>query len=833
MFTDVRNLCLMLAALRWWFVMSLALFMASSAALGAVEETVDRAFSVDRPLIVVEDRAYPPFAFLDDQGQPQGISIDIWRAWSARTQTPIEFRLMAWDDALQAVRSGQADAVSGIFRTAARERDFTFNTTGIKIATGIFFHQRVTGVRRLEDLKSFRVGVVSGDSAEELIQDKVEALRVFPGADEMVSAALAGKINVFVADEPTAWYYLARHAGGSEFRQAENKVAVNFLCSAVRINDNATLRRIQAGWDSLSQGEIDDMVASWTGRSLVARLPWGWIGGCASGVLAIAGGILIWNTVLRRQIARATAELAERNTHLAVAHEEMHRTRALVQAVIDALPMSIWAFDREGRLILQNRFSVSLIGDHRGTALADIRVPTPVIDSWRAALAPGLRGEMQTQEGWQQVNAGDARRLETRSAPVLLDGDIIAVVGAQVDITERYQTEEMRHRTSKMVALGKLASGVAHDFNNMLAGIMGYADLLSFRVQDDKSKLYAARIADSVVQAKALTSRLLAFARQGSVAPEVYDGHVSIMAALDLFAATRQAKLVVERDLQAQGTSIRGFPALFYNAILNLCFNAGDAMPNGGRLRIASTVVTLDPAASAALAPYAVLSGDYLHVSVADNGSGMEPDVLARCLEPLYSTKGDHGTGLGLPGVHGCMLDHHGALRIDSNPGSGTTVKMWLPLVDSQHSRSADGLILVVDDDGRLRQATIDLVEQFGFRAMGFGDGEAVVDWVRLHPDEPTVALLDMHMPKLGGAGTFSALRSLIPDLPVIVTSGSGGDVIVEDLLRRGLAAVLRKPMHGQELFKALAQIMNARGGQNAAIMEKQEVRDRYAPGDD
>ena len=156
-------------------------------------------------------------------------------------------------------------------------------------------------------------------------------------------------------------------------------------------------------------------------------------------------------------------------------------------------------------------------------------------------------------------------------------------------------------------------------------------------------------------------------------------------------------------------------------------------------------------------------------------------------------------------------------MRTDSTPGNGTTVELWFPLVDGQHGRPSDGLILVVDDDERLRQATIELVEQFGFRAMGFGDGEAVVDWVRLHPDEPTVALLDMHMPKLNGVGTFSALRSLIPDLPVIVTSGSSGDVVVEDLFRRGLAAFLRKPMHGQELFKALAKIMNARSGKNVA----------------
>ena len=635
----------------------------------------------NRPLIVVDDQAYPPFSFLDEKGRAQGITIDIWTAWSKRNHIPIDFRLMPWEDALNAVRNGQADAIGGIFKTPMRAKDFAFTTLGVQVPTSIFFNKRVTGVRSIADLQPFKVGVVAGDISEELMREVGNDIAVFTGVDTMVAAALDGRINVFIADEPVAWYYLLRHPGGGDFRQAETDVGMNLECSAVKLGNDAMLQRIQHGWDSLNHAEIDKIVESWTGHGATTTIPWLLIGGLFSAVVVIISSVLIWNAALRRQVALATADLALRNQHLATANEETLRTHALLQAVIDALPMSIWAVNTTGHVILQNRFSIGTIGDHRGHYLNELPLSPQVLEPWQEAIAPGLRGESATQERWHDLGSGDPRRLEIRIAPVRRDTTIIAVVGAQSDITERYRSDELHHRTRKMIALGQLAGGVAHDFNNMLTGILGFADLISIRVVDDKAKIYAAQISASVSQAQTLTSRLLSFARNGAASHDIYDAHAAITTALDLFSATKHHDLIVTNELHAEKSYVRGFPALFQNAMLNLCLNARDAMEFGGQLRITSDVCTLDVAAISLLRPYAATPGDFLHIAVSDTGLGMEPEVIAYCLEPLFTTKGEQGTGLGLPSVHACVIDHHGALRIESAPRQGTTIHLWLPLV--------------------------------------------------------------------------------------------------------------------------------------------------------
>ncbi len=431
---------------------------------------------------------------------------------------------------------------------------------------------------------------------------------------------------------------------------------------------------------SLQVSFLDDMVEPWMAHGAAATIPWLVIGGLILAVIII-GSVLMWNAMLRRQVALMTAELALRNQHLATANEETLCTHALLQAVIDALPMSIWAVNPTGHVILQNRFSIGAIGDHRGQYLSGLPLSPQILEPWQEAIAPGLRGESATHERWHDLGSGDPRRLEIRIAPVHRGAAIIAVVGAQFDITERYRSNELHHRTRKMIALGQLAGGVAHDFNNMLTGILGFADLISIRVVDDKAKIYAAKISAQVSQAQTLTSRLLSFARNRAVSHDIYDAHTAITTALDLFSATKHHDVIISSELGAEKSYVRGFPAFFQNAMLNLCLNARDAMEFGGQLRITSDVCILDATATSLLKPYAAVPGDFLHIAVSDTGLGMEPEVIAYCLEPLFTTKGEQGTGLGLPSVHACVLDHHGALRIESAPRQGTTIHLWLPLV--------------------------------------------------------------------------------------------------------------------------------------------------------
>lgn len=161
-------------------------------------------------IIVADDREYPPYVFLDDTGTPRGITIDIWKLWSEKTGIQVEFRLMEWEAALREVREGRANAVAGLFRTPERETFFDFTPQIIGIPTAVFFHSSLGGIRGIENLAGFNIGVVKGDSAEELVRTQYPSyqLTTFPGARDLVQAATSGRVKVFIADSPTAGFYL-------------------------------------------------------------------------------------------------------------------------------------------------------------------------------------------------------------------------------------------------------------------------------------------------------------------------------------------------------------------------------------------------------------------------------------------------------------------------------------------------------------------------------------------------------------------------------------------------------------------------------------------------
>jgi len=249
------------------------------------------------------------------------------------------------------------------------------------------------------------------------------------------------------------------------------------------------------------------------------------------------------------------------------------------------------------------------------------------------------------------------------------------------DITERQRQERERRHRDQLMAVGMLASGVAHDFNNMIGGIQAYAQLMIEEEDPAEMLALAHRLHKITVRANDLSYSLLRFARQGGDRPERFPAYEGIRNALNLFLTGRGRSLAIREDLPGEGPLILGYPSQFQNAVLNLCLNAKDAMEGrpGSLLTVAAECRDLDAGSLAEFGAVPLAPGPYLMVEVADNGPGMDPEVLARCLEPFYSTKGELGTGLGLPSVQGAMADHNGGLRILTAPGGGCRVQLVVP----------------------------------------------------------------------------------------------------------------------------------------------------------
>ena len=315
-------------------------------------------------VIITDDKQYPPFAFLDPAGRPRGITVDIWNLWSKKTGIAVDIHLMEWDAALAAVRSGHADIVGGLFHTPGREDDYDFTKPIIRIPTAVFFHHQIAGLKGLEDLSGFRVGVVKGDSSQELLRAKYPNIELasYAGAEELVRAAIAGQVRVFVADVPVASFYLAKYPGGEAFRKSAKDIALNLQYAAVRKGNKEMLAVVQSGLERISEEEISAIVAEWSGRSTQMAVPWRGAGMILSVMVLLAVAVLAWTVQLRRRVVRATRELTEKNRELELSRDAMQLSEARYRELVQNANSIILRMDRDGNVTFINEYAQQFLG---------------------------------------------------------------------------------------------------------------------------------------------------------------------------------------------------------------------------------------------------------------------------------------------------------------------------------------------------------------------------------------------------------------------------------------------------------------------------------------
>ena len=408
---------------------------------------------------------------------------------------------------------------------------------------------------------------------------------------------------------------------------------------------------------------------------------------------------------------------------------------------------------------------------------------------------------------------GQRRRVSLRAAPRRGDdGRECGQVLVLHDMTEQLLLEEQRRQGQKMDALGQLAGGIAHDLNNMLAGIMGSADmLLRQRPQDPRTERYLRLISTTSERAAALISRLLAFARHQPCAAASVEMHGLIQDAVLLLNSSLDRRIVVQTDLTASSSRVLGDGALLQSTLLNLAINGAHAMPDGGRITIRTTLA--EPTEAEHQDPvFPLQPGPHLAVTVEDTGHGIPEDILPRIFEPFFTTKGvGQGTGLGLAAVFGTVRQHQGRIGVTSGP-SGTIFRLLLPLTGHVEVAPATpdtpvgrGLILVVDDEAALRILAQEMLESLGYRVICAPDGKAALDVVAQRGDEIALVLLDMVMPVMEGHACFEVLRTQRPGLPVVLATGYMDVDLLEPMHAAGLRGVVRKPYRIADLASSVA----------------------------
>lgn len=382
----------------------------------------------------------------------------------------------------------------------------------------------------------------------------------------------------------------------------------------------------------------------------------------------------------------------------------------------------------------------------------------------------------------------------------------------QEQIAARRQTEEALYQSQKMEAIGQLTGGVAHDFNNLLTPIIGGLDILRRRgVGGEREQRLIAGALASAERAKTVVQRLLAFARRQPLRPSAVDVGVLLSGVVDLVKTASAPAIRIEIEVDANTAPAHADQNQLEMALLNLCVNARDAMPDGGVLTLRARGETVGPG-HATLPP-----GDYVRISVVDTGTGMDVATLARAVEPFFSTKGvGQGTGLGLSMVHGLASQLGGALTLSSEPGKGVTAELRLPasreavptdrpIPVNAAPDTAHGTVLLVDDEDMVRASTAEMLTELGYQVV---EVCSALEALALFDDGQSFDLLltDHVMPGMSGADLVRRLRETYPELRALIISGYAEvDAIAADLPR------LMKPFRHEELASSIAALASVR----------------------
>jgi signal transduction histidine kinase/DNA-binding response OmpR family regulator len=436
----------------------------------------------------------------------------------------------------------------------------------------------------------------------------------------------------------------------------------------------------------------------------------------------------------------------------------------------------------------------------------------------KKTLRDGLVHEATTQT----PQPGGARNYRVVSSPIFnASGEVTAAIEMVEDITEKLALESRCRQAQKMEAVGQLAGGVAHDFNNILSAIFGYAQLsLRTLAENDTVKEYVEEIMKASERAAVLTKSLLTFSRK-----QVVD-----LAVIDLSEVVKNFEIFLHRlireDIELKVTchenplAVMADRGQIEQVIMNLVANGRDAMPNGGKLTIETLSMTMDQGLVAAQGYGA--AGEYAVISVTDSGSGMDKETQSHIFEPFYTTKEQgRGTGLGLSMAYGIIKKHDGFLNVYSEPGTGTIFRIYLPLVANVSAADNTGpavptvlrggteTILVCEDDAALRKLAVNILSHFGYRVIEAVDGQDAVDKFVAHQESIDLVFIDAIMPKQNGKEASNQMKLVRPDIKTIFVSGYARDIFAGDIPFDRKTIFIHKPYSPNDLLTRTRELLD------------------------
>jgi PAS domain S-box-containing protein len=499
------------------------------------------------------------------------------------------------------------------------------------------------------------------------------------------------------------------------------------------------------------------------------------------------------------------------------------------ERTFDSVSDVIVILDREGRIIRMNRAAKTMLDTEYSEGIG--RSVVDLLKGARIVSKPPENGDTAAQEpGFllEMDKSGNRYMLEVTMTPLLEESDRgTGTVLVAKDITSKVQGQEEKRRleiqlqqAQKMEAIGTLAGGIAHNFNNLLMGIQGNASLLLLDTAPDLAHHQRAKNIEKLVQSGArLTTQLLGYAREGKFQSRPLSLNHPIRETSETFAMARK-DIRVHQDLRDDLSSVLADQGQIEQVLMNLYVNAADAMPKGGTLSLSTENFTQRGYSGRA---YEVKPGEYVLLTVKDTGTGMDRKTLERIFDPFFTTKAvGKGTGLGLASVYGIIKAHGGYIDVESEMGKGAVFRIYLPACGQApaarerdpSSRMTQGheKVLLVDDEEMVLDIGEKILMRMGYRVSVARSGKEAIEVYNQESDSIDLVLLDMIMPDMCGGETFDHLKQINPGVKVLLSSGYSIDGQAGEILRRGCQGFIQKPFNIGQLSQKIRDVLGHAG---------------------
>jgi PAS domain S-box-containing protein len=785
------------------------------------------------------DRNYPPYEFLDKDGNPTGFNVELLIKVCQTMGLECRITLGPWEEVRSQLESGAVHGITGMFYSTERDRHVDF-TAHHNIVSHTIFVPAASSITGINDLIDASIGVQQGDIMHDYVLQHGLSSTVFSYSDqENVLKSLAeNKVDCALIARLQGAYYL-KQMGIRMIKPVGEPILPRKYCFAVREGDDVLRSQLNEGLKILEEtGEYAAIHDRWFSpytredirKQIIIILLW---------ILVPVGFILtavfLWTSVLKRQVREKTRslhnELAKRRQiETALVESEDNYRRVFYNAATCMILVS-----GEGTVLMANHKCLQAFGYDREDTLQGMNLTTlianPELDEMIQKCLAG--GEVLFE--WEtsiRTSGGETRDvvISMGSVPgknrcILSLLDVSAIKQAQ---KERKRLEEELAHARKMEAVGTLAGGIAHDFNNLLQTISGNLYFLEQQVGGNpKAQKHVHDAEYSLNRARELVRHLMTFSRKMEPRIEVVDVHEIIRRGLDLLERAVPKMITIETHLAKEACMIKADPGQLEQVLLNLVQNASDALEGSGRILVQTGRIQVDtphPMDGSIMEP-----GSYVRIQVLDNGHGMPPEVVEHIFEPFFTTKDiGKGTGLGLSSVYGIVRTHKGHIQCTSVVGQGTAMSLYFPCAStlesgSGHKDGADetreptgpkkATILLVDDEEMIRDLTREFLEENGHTILTAASGEEALQIHAREGNRIDLTIIDLGMPGMGGEPCIRKMLLQDPATRILVASGYSGHPMARNPHSYGVEGFVSKPYKFEELARQIDKVLGSREG--------------------